>query len=60
MTNAAPVEVLGENSVTGLVIRDTVTGETSTLDVTGMFVAIGQTRAANSSRDRSTSTTPDT
>ncbi|MFD9664149.1 NAD(P)/FAD-dependent oxidoreductase, partial [Rhodococcus sp. NPDC059968] len=32
---------LGENSVTGLVIRDTVTGETSTLDVTGMFVAIG-------------------
>ncbi|MFV9456827.1 thioredoxin-disulfide reductase [Rhodococcus sp. NM-2] len=41
VTNAAPVEVLGENSVTGLVIRDTVTGETSTLDVTGMFVAIG-------------------
>ncbi|MFF2111857.1 thioredoxin-disulfide reductase [Rhodococcus koreensis] len=41
VTNAAPVEVLGENSVTGLVIRDTVAGETSTLDVTGMFVAIG-------------------
>ncbi|WP_430334912.1 thioredoxin-disulfide reductase [Rhodococcus sp. ACT016] len=41
VTNAAPVEVLGENSVTGLVIRDTVTGEQSTLDVTGMFVAIG-------------------
>lgn len=41
VTNAAPVEVLGDNSVTGLVIRDTVTGETSTLDVTGMFVAIG-------------------
>ncbi|NKV32984.1 thioredoxin-disulfide reductase [Rhodococcus hoagii] len=41
VTNAAPVEVLGENSVTGLVVRDTVTGEQSTLDVTGMFVAIG-------------------
>ncbi|ATD71100.1 MULTISPECIES: thioredoxin-disulfide reductase [Gordonia] len=41
VTNAEPVEVLGENSVTGLVVRDTVTGERSTLDVTGMFVAIG-------------------
>lgn len=41
LTNAEPVEVLGENSVTGLVIRDTVTGEKSTLDVTGMFVAVG-------------------
>ena len=41
VTNAAPVEVLGENSVTGLVVRDTVTGEQSTLEVTGMFVAIG-------------------
>ena len=33
--------MLGENSVTGLVVRDTVTGETSTLEITGMFVAIG-------------------
>ncbi|WP_030517814.1 thioredoxin-disulfide reductase [Nocardia sp. NRRL WC-3656] len=41
MTNAAPVEVLGENSVTGLVVRDIVTGEQSTLHVTGVFVAIG-------------------
>ncbi|QBJ96513.1 thioredoxin-disulfide reductase [Rhodococcus sp. ABRD24] len=41
LTNAEPVEVLGDNSVTGLVVRDTVTGEQSTLDVTGMFVAIG-------------------
>ncbi|WP_404316448.1 thioredoxin-disulfide reductase [Prescottella equi] len=41
VTNAEPIEVLGENSVTGLVVRDTVTGEQSTLDVTGMFVAIG-------------------
>ncbi|MFZ2177621.1 MAG: thioredoxin-disulfide reductase [Rhodococcus sp. (in: high G+C Gram-positive bacteria)] len=41
LTNAEPVEVLGKNSVTGLVVRDTVTGEKSTLDVTGMFVAVG-------------------
>ncbi|AOW93919.1 thioredoxin-disulfide reductase [Rhodococcus sp. WMMA185] len=41
VTNAEPVEVLGENSVTGLVIRDTISGEQSTLPVTGMFVAIG-------------------
>ncbi|HZZ51380.1 MAG TPA: thioredoxin-disulfide reductase [Pseudonocardia sp.] len=39
--NAAPVEVLGEKSVTGLKLRDTVTGEESVLDVTAMFVAIG-------------------
>ena len=44
LTNAEPVEVLGENSVTGLVVRDTVTGETSTLEITGMFVAIGPVR----------------
>jgi len=41
-TNAAPVEVLGTNgSVSGLKLRDTVTGEESVLDVTAMFVAIG-------------------
>ncbi|MBP3088258.1 thioredoxin-disulfide reductase [Corynebacterium sp. sy017] len=41
LTNKAVVEVTGENSVSGLVLRDTVTEETSTLDVTAMFVAIG-------------------
>ncbi|MFD4369304.1 thioredoxin-disulfide reductase [Rhodococcus sp. NPDC058521] len=41
VTNAQPLEVLGENSVTGLVVRDAVTGEESTLPVTGVFVAIG-------------------
>ena len=40
-TNAAVVEALGEGSVSGLRLRDTNTGEESTLDVTGMFVAIG-------------------
>jgi thioredoxin reductase (NADPH) len=35
------VEVLGDQSVTGLTVRNRVTGEQSTLDVTAMFVAIG-------------------
>lgn len=34
-------EVHGEDSLTGLTIRNVVTGETSDLTVTGMFVAIG-------------------
>ena len=33
--------VLGENKVTGLRLRDTATGEQSTLPVDGMFIAIG-------------------
>ncbi|MGJ0118653.1 thioredoxin-disulfide reductase [Williamsia sp. MIQD14] len=41
VTNAGINRVLGETSVTGLELVDTVTGETSVLDVTGMFVAIG-------------------
>ncbi|APU18041.1 MULTISPECIES: thioredoxin-disulfide reductase [Actinoalloteichus] len=40
-TNASVTEVLGETSVSGLRLVDTVTGEESTLDVTAMFVAIG-------------------
>jgi thioredoxin reductase (NADPH) len=39
--NAQVVEVLGETGVTGLRLRDTVTGEESILPVTGVFVAIG-------------------
>jgi thioredoxin reductase (NADPH) len=35
------IEVLGEDKVTGLRIRNTKTGEESTLPVNGMFVAIG-------------------
>jgi thioredoxin reductase (NADPH) len=34
-------EVLGEDRVTGLRLRNLKTGEESTLEVTGMFVAIG-------------------
>jgi thioredoxin reductase (NADPH) len=41
LTNAVVEEVLGEGKVTGLRLRDTVTGKDSELAVTGMFVAIG-------------------
>ena len=41
VTNTTIGRVLGETSVAGLELVDTVTGETSQLDATGMFVAIG-------------------
>ena len=34
-------EILGDDRVSGLVVRNRLTGERSTLDVTGLFVAIG-------------------
>lgn len=40
-TGVVVTEVLGEGSVSGLRLRDTKSGEESTLDVTGLFVAIG-------------------
>ena len=39
--NAKPVEVLGDDKVSGLRLENTVTGEHSELPVTGVFVAIG-------------------
>ncbi|PXY31659.1 thioredoxin-disulfide reductase [Prauserella muralis] len=39
--NSQISEVLGDGKVSGLKLKDTVTGEESTLDVTGFFVAIG-------------------
>ena len=41
LTNTAVVAVEGETAVTGLRVRNTVSGEESTLPVTGVFVAIG-------------------
>ncbi|MCF8589067.1 thioredoxin-disulfide reductase [Gordonia liuliyuniae] len=41
VTNAAVSAVKGDNAVTELELTDTVTGETRTLEATGMFVAIG-------------------
>jgi thioredoxin reductase (NADPH) len=39
--NSVVDEVLGEESVSGLTLRDVESGKTSTLDVGGVFVAIG-------------------
>ncbi|MGH3565368.1 MAG: thioredoxin-disulfide reductase [Pseudonocardia sp.] len=50
-TNSEVVEVLGEGSVSALRLRDTVTGAESTLDVTGMFVAIGHDPRSELVRD---------
>ncbi|WP_344126612.1 thioredoxin-disulfide reductase [Saccharopolyspora halophila] len=41
LTNKTVDEVQGDGKVSGLKLRDTVTGEHSELDVSGMFVAIG-------------------
>lgn len=41
--NKEVIEVLGEQSVSGLRLRDTVTGEVSTLAVEGLFLGIGHT-----------------
>src|SRR6478672_10030871 len=41
MTNTQVVEVEGDNRVTGVRLRNSETGEESTLSVTGVFVAIG-------------------
>ena len=39
--NRTVEEVLGDDAITGLRLRDTVTGEESEIEVGGMFVAIG-------------------
>jgi thioredoxin reductase (NADPH) len=39
--NTVVEDVLGDDKVSGLAVRNVVSGEGSTLDVTGMFVAIG-------------------
>jgi thioredoxin reductase (NADPH) len=39
--NSVVEDVLGTDSVTGLVLRDVDTGDTRTLDVGGVFIAIG-------------------
>ena len=39
--NTVVEDVLGAEKVSGLAVRNTVSGEGSTLDVTGLFVAIG-------------------
>jgi thioredoxin reductase (NADPH) len=41
LTNTVVERVNGDGSVTGITLKDTVTGETRELPVTGMFVAVG-------------------
>lgn len=41
--NKAVVDVLGESHIRAVALKDTVTGEQSTLDVKGLFIAIGHT-----------------
>ncbi|MGA7466138.1 MAG: thioredoxin-disulfide reductase [Mycobacterium sp.] len=41
VTNSVVLSVEGDTTVTGLRVRDTATGEETTLSVTGVFVAIG-------------------
>jgi thioredoxin reductase (NADPH) len=45
MWNKAVVDVLGESMITGLTLEDTITGDRSTLEVEGLFIAIGHTPA---------------
>ncbi|MEX1209686.1 MAG: thioredoxin-disulfide reductase [Candidatus Nanopelagicales bacterium] len=39
--NSEVVDILGDAKVSGIILRDTVTGETRELAVTGLFIAIG-------------------
>ncbi|MBC8309314.1 MAG: thioredoxin-disulfide reductase [Phycisphaerales bacterium] len=41
--NKVVTDVLGDTSITGVALKDTVTGEETTLDLRGLFVAIGHT-----------------
>jgi len=51
LTNTAPIAVEGDTTVTGLQVRNTVTGEESLLPVTGVFVAIGHDPRSELVRD---------
>jgi thioredoxin reductase (NADPH) len=52
LTNAVVDEVLGDTNVTGLRVHNTITGEASTLGVTGVFVAIGHDPRSELVRDQ--------
>merc|ERR1711965_1056018 len=43
--NKSVVDVLGENFITGVRLRDTQTGAEENLDVNGLFIAIGHAPA---------------
>lgn len=52
LTNTNIVAVEGETTVTGLLVRNAITGEESTLPVTGVFVAIGHDPRSELVRDQ--------
>jgi len=45
--NKVVVDVLGDEKISGVKMQDTVTGEHSTLEVRGLFIAIGHTPATS-------------
>jgi thioredoxin reductase (NADPH) len=45
VTNTVVEEILGENSVEGVRVKNTETGEEQTIEVSGFFAAIGHTPA---------------
>ena len=45
MWNQVITDVLGDEVISGVKLKNTVTGETSTLDAKGLFIAIGHTPA---------------
>jgi thioredoxin reductase (NADPH) len=51
MWNKVVVDVLGESMITGLALEDTVTRDRSTLEVGGLFIAIGHTPATKFLQD---------
>jgi thioredoxin reductase (NADPH) len=51
LTNTAVLAVEGDSTVTGLRVRNTLTGEESTLAVTGVFIAIGHDPRSELVRD---------
>ncbi len=52
--NAVPVEMLGEERVTGIRLRDTVSGKEKDIDLDGIFVAIGHTPSTKLFKDQIT------
>ena len=50
--NSEVAEILGEDKVSGVRLRDTVTGDERTIDATGVFVAIGHDPRSELVRDQ--------
>lgn len=50
--NSEVAEIIGDDKLSGVVLRDTVTGETRNLAITGLFVAIGHDPRSELVRDQ--------